>query len=847
MRGFTGSLPPGGTAVCPPDSANKAHRWWAVLLRALGMAVPLLALLVCFGGAVPAWAQANQAPPPAADARLSDSINLPFTVMTCQGPGCGPGRAPVQLELALPARIAALPSGWNLLVDNTRFHTIIVAVRHHGGTWRERLDAGMLGRNWAFGNNLRFVVPVAGRDVTGISIGFEGLDSPHLLRRVKAMSTPAHEQFERKWLVLVALVMGMLFCAFSYNGFLLTWLNSDFQRWYVLWLLAAAAYLLVWTGTANIWLPVLAGPYAARVNFVLVALLIVSSTQFFYALVEPGLMPERLVRWGRMLAMFSGVTGLMAAADTAFPPVVMDRLFNVGLALASLLALISMWVALQRGSRTVRFYLAGWAPALLVFAARLARNFGILPQSDLIDMASFAAIGWESLLLSLAIADRFRSIRQQHDEITAERTALARAAATDALTGLANRNAFQARLDQPMRGRDGADLILFDVDFLKQINDQAGHDAGDALIAAVARRLRGVAGEAAMIARIGGDEFVVLLEGPERTRCDSLLALVDAAGSQPVEHDGQVLQVSFSAGHAALTAEQSLRQGYKQADLALYRAKASGRGCWRRFTPDMADADDARTRFLAEAQTALDENSLRLAFQPMVLIDGRRPLAMRAQLQWQHPRLGRLGLEDALDAFGEVRLAGRFQAWQLDQALGWLARQRDAGQAPPAVALELLLPQALVPGLPAQLQAALGQHGLPASALWLLVPADTLTAAATPVLAALHNAGLMLVLSGFGVGQASMTALRDVPAGWILLDPALTAGLADDAEQQQWVSAVVALAHRMGRRVMAPGVARETDARALRAMAVDAATGPLFADAGPKLVAVPPEAQGRAG
>lgn len=846
MRGFTGSLPPERTADRPPDSATKTRSWRALLLRALGIAVLLLALMVCFGRRPPAWAQPSLIPPPAAEAQLADSINLPFTVLTCQGPGCAPGRTPVQLDLALPAGIAALPSGWNLLVDNTRFRAIIVEVRHKGGMWRQRLDAGTLGQNWAFGNNLRFVVPVPGRDVTNISIGFEGLDSPNLLRRVKAMSAAAHERFERTWLVMVALVMGMLFCAFSYNGFLLTWLNTGFQRWYVLWLLAAAAYLLVWTGTANVALPWLAGPYAARVNFVLVSLLIVSSTQFFYELVEPGLMPARLVRWGRRVAWLSGVAGLLAAADTLFPPVVMDRLFNIGLALASLLALISMGVALQRGSRTVRFYLAGWAPALLVFAARLARNFGLLPQSDLIDMASFAAIGWESLLLSLAIADRFRSIRQQHDEITAERAALARVAATDALTGLANRNAFQARLDQPMRGRDGADLILFDVDFLKQINDQAGHDAGDMLIATVARRLRNVAGDAAMIARIGGDEFVVLLEGPARARCDALLALVDAAADQPVEYDGQVLAVSFSAGHAALKTEQSLRQGYKQADLALYRAKASGRGCWRRFTPDMADADDARTRFLAEAQAALDGNSLRLAFQPMVMIDDRRPLAMRAQLQWQHPRLGRLGLEDALDAFGEARLASRFQAWQLDQALGWLARQRDAGQSPPAVAVELL-PQALAPGLPAQLQAALDQHGLPAGALWLLVPADTLSAAAAPVLTALHNAGLMLVLSGFGVGQASMTALRDVPAGWILLDPALTAGLADDAEQQQWVSAVVALAHRMGRLVMAPGVARDNDARALRAVAVDAATGPLFADTGPKLVAVSPKAQGRAG
>jgi diguanylate cyclase (GGDEF)-like protein len=470
----------------------------------------------------------------------------------------------------------------------------------------------------------------------------------------------------------------------------------------------------------------------------------------------------------------------------------------------------------------------------------------MVPQSDMIDMASFASIGWESLLLSLAIADRFRAIRRQHDAGAAERAALARVAATDALTGLANRNAFQARLDQRSVGRDGADLILFDVDFLKQVNDQGGHDAGDALIAAVAVRLRSAAGENALIARIGGDEFVVLLEGAERIRCETLLALVTNAAAQPVDYDGQLLRVSISAGHAALTSDQSLREGYKQADLALYRAKASGRGCWRRFTTDMADADEARTRFLAEAQAGLDDNSFRLNFQPIVLIDGRRPLAMRAQLQWQHPRLGRLGLDDARDAFADPRLASRYQAWQLDQALRWLARLRTTGQPMPAVAVEVL-PQALSSGLVGQVTEALEQHGLPANALWLLVSTDALTPASGPVLSALHNAGVQLVLSGFGVGQTSMTALRDVPAGWILLDSALSVGLADDAEQQQWVSAVVALAHRMGRKVIAPGVARDVEARALRGLAVDAGTGPLFADAGPRLVAVAADDQGRAG
>jgi hypothetical protein len=214
----------------------------------------------------------------------AENVQLAYRqVPTCQGnscitpiaPGSGKDMPSKWTWFAVdPARLQRMPVGWNLVIDNVRFTAIEIRVVHEGGVAVIRRGQFQLSRNWTMGNNLRFQIPVAGPDVTAIQIGYRNMDGPGLLRTIKAMDAAGHESHVLRWTVQVALVLGMLFSAFVYNMFLLTWLRTGFQRWYVVWLAGSLGYLLVWSGAILNIFPFLAGPAAVRTFYLLLGLMV---------------------------------------------------------------------------------------------------------------------------------------------------------------------------------------------------------------------------------------------------------------------------------------------------------------------------------------------------------------------------------------------------------------------------------------------------------------------------------------------------------------------------------------------------------------------------------------------
>lgn len=480
--------------------------------------------------------------------------------------------------------LAGLPAGWTLLLDRNRFASVRVDVEDDRGvTPIERRDDA-LADSWSLGNYVALAVPVPGDRVRGVRVGYAGIDTPDLVRSVRALSPGGLVRHEARWTALVAAVAGVIACAFAYNLFLLAWLRTAFQRWYLLWLASALAYALVWSGAVNAVMPGLAGAAGVRASYLLIGLIVASGAYFFAALLEPGRLSPRAagaIRWSAAAVLAGAV---VAAADAIVPAWLGDRLLNVAFVACTAATVVGIVQAIRRGSRAVWFFLAGWTPALVVFALRVARNFGLGRQSEAVDVASLAIFAFEAITVSLAIADRSRALARDRDRAAAEREAMRRLATTDPLTGLSNRGAFDARLAEVTRGAAGADLVLLDLDRLKLTNDTAGHDAGDALLVGAARRLAGAAGLVgigALVARIGGDEFAVLLSGDGRALLPALLAAVGRSADAPVVHQGQVLSLSFSAGHAAWApGAGDAAWLYKRADLALYRDKAGARARW---------------------------------------------------------------------------------------------------------------------------------------------------------------------------------------------------------------------------------------------------------------------------
>lgn len=765
--------------------------------------------------------------PPAAAA----THRLPFHTMNCQVETC-PATPPGRWTwFAVDMTNAGdLEPDWQLLVDNTRFSSIDVRVQHTGGTLLFQRDQFNLDENWSLGNNLRFAVPIAGKSITAVRVGFKDIDAPSMVRTVKAMDKIDHALFVQDWTVLIAIVMGVLFAAFTYNVFLLSWLHIPFQRWYVVWVAAALTYLLIWSGKILQFFPFLAGPASARTSFLLVGLLVVSGASFFFTLIEKGKLPQRLIDIGQVAGILVAVTSVVASFDTVFAAAYTDRMFNLAMIIVTGLLAVGSVYAVVRRSRAVWFYLIGWLPALALLVARILRNFGFLPQDDGVDQADFAAIAWEALLLSLAIADRFRQLRLEADATDKERRVLLKAATTDPLTGLGNRALFQSLLERTAGRSSGVDIVAVDIDFLKQTNDMAGHDAGDALIIAVSERLAAAAGPHATIARIGGDEFVIVLEGEARARLPALRQMIALSAGVPLRHAGYDLTISICAGHASDDGSSSLQAVHKLADMALYRAKAAGRGCWRSFDANMADEAVARSRMVSEARSGLPAGQFLLHYQPIANANGQL-VAYEALLRWQHPELGLLLPDQFGEVMREASLALLLNQWALEQAITQaVALRREHPNV--AVAVNCITSQLQGPSAAIAILDELARQGLPATALIIeiteAVATGGLGSALFECLECLRDSGVRVALDDFGTGNASLISLRDVPSDLIKMDASFISSLTASTGSQQVVRAIIDLAHSLGKRVVAQGVDGEPQRRVPVEMGCDCGQGEVF-------------------
>jgi len=774
----------------------------------------------------------------AATAR-AQQLRLPFAVANCADGGCPDAASPREaagrwtwIDVS-PAKVARLPAGWTLLIDNTRFSAMEVRVGHSGTSTVIRRGQFGLGRNWSLGNNLAFVIPIAGAEVTSVRLGFRDMDSPQLMRRVSAMASRDHDQFLLRWTVLIALVTGVLIAAFIYNMFLLTWLRTAFQNWYVVWLASALAYLLVWSGAILYLFPFLAGPASVRTSYVLIGLLVLSGAAFFFALIERDMLPQRMVDYGQIAGVVVALTSVIAAFDMLFPAWLADRLFNVAIIVVTTTLIAGSALAALRGSRTVWVYLVGWAPALAMLSLRLLRNFMLLPQDDAVDIAGFGALAWQSLILSLAIADRFRQLRLDADSAEIERQTLRRVATTDPLTGLGNRAQFQSLLDQAVVRRGGIDVIAVDIDYLKQTNDMAGHDAGDALIVAVAERLAAAAGPLATIARVGGDEFVIVLEGPARARLQAVRQMIALSAGVALRHAGHDLIISICAGHAgAEDANTSLGRIHKQADLALYRAKAAGRGCWRSYDASMADEASARSRLMADARIGISTGQFCLHYQPLQHLDGTLT-GYEALLRWQHPVHGVLTPQDFPEVLRESALQSSLQHLMLADAL---MKASDLRKVRPDLKMAVKLASGQLQGTAAAVSILdeLSRHRVPPAGLIVEVTETVVISGMggtlIECLECLRDAGVNVALDDFGTGHASLLQLRDVPANIVKIDRSFVAKLPDSTSSQHIVKSIIDLAHSLGKLVVAEGVDTRAQCNLLAQMGCDQAQGPLFGD-----------------
>jgi diguanylate cyclase (GGDEF)-like protein/PAS domain S-box-containing protein len=470
----------------------------------------------------------------------------------------------------------------------------------------------------------------------------------------------------------------------------------------------------------------------------------------------------------------------------------------------------------------------GGAPWRGEVAAR--RHDGVHVPLEMI----LAPLGGGRLALAL------RDISEQHRTEEELRALVYR----DPLTGLPNRRLFEDRLAialaQAHRYRHRLAVIFLDLDRFKQVNDTLGHAAGDSLLKAVSDRLTESVREGDTVARLAGDEFTLLLPGIHYTEDLAAISqkLVETL-RRPFPIDGHPVRVTASGGISLYPEDGEDAEGLlKNADTAMYRAKERGRDNFQLFSPAMAEKALERRALEESLRRALDREEMTLHYQPCIELATGRVVGMEALLRWQRPELGMLEPKDfiALADFTGVMLS--VGPWVLEtgcrQARAWQRR----GSRSLRVMINLSAHELQQPELVVHVEKALAASGLDPDALHLEIPEGYAMRdldRAVETLRALRSVGVHLSIDGFGAGFSSLAHLRRLPVDALKIDLSFVRGATTDPDDASIVTAVIAVAHSLGLRVIALGVETDAQVALLRSLGCDEVQGYLWSPP------VPPE------
>jgi diguanylate cyclase (GGDEF)-like protein len=387
----------------------------------------------------------------------------------------------------------------------------------------------------------------------------------------------------------------------------------------------------------------------------------------------------------------------------------------------------------------------------------------------------------------------------------------------DALTGLPNQVLFADRaahaVTRARRNGERLAIGVLDLDRFKTINDSLGHRAGDELLIQVADRLRHAVREPDTVARMGGDEFTLLLSDLAPHGETVVAERVLASFEEPFVVDGHAIRVSPSIGLASFpddgdTPERLLRN----ADAAMYRAKENGRNTWATYASGMTERAYDRLTLEADLHEALDRHELRVGFEPIALADDGAIAGAEAILRWSHPAFGLLEASEFLAIGEEIGVVPALDAWVLRRACLELARADATGTSPAWIAVHLSARTLSQPALLDRVTDALTAAGLSPDRLVVEVPELGPASASNGVLDALRDLrslGVRVALAEFGRASAPLAALAELPVDVLKLDRSfLRPGLAplDDVPA---LRSVVSLAHELGLVVIADGVDSE--------------------------------------
>jgi diguanylate cyclase (GGDEF)-like protein/PAS domain S-box-containing protein len=407
----------------------------------------------------------------------------------------------------------------------------------------------------------------------------------------------------------------------------------------------------------------------------------------------------------------------------------------------------------------------------------------------------------------------------------------------DMLTGLPNRTLLAQKMrtaiDESNASGKAAALLLLDLDRFKVINDTRGHQTGDVLLRQVAERLISALDSNGFAARIGGDEFAIVLQNLDDNSsaadiCTKLLAKI----GEPYTIGGVEQTIGASIGVARIPEDgTSPDELLRLADLAMYEAKASGRNCFCFFSPQMNHIAQMNAGIETDLRDALNSDQLFLEYQPIVDTASGNYAGLEALLRWNHPVRGRLSPADFIKVANDSGLIGRIGTWVVEAVCKQIALFADEGIELPHVAVNVSPKQFQYSAMCSEMLDLVAKYAIPRGKLAIEITEELLIDNSQKVheqLAMLRAGGIQISIDDFGTGYSSLQYLRDLPATRLKIDQTFISRIETSATDRAIISTIAHLAHALNMRVVAEGVETEAQFTLLRASGCDEVQGYLM-------------------
>ena len=414
----------------------------------------------------------------------------------------------------------------------------------------------------------------------------------------------------------------------------------------------------------------------------------------------------------------------------------------------------------------------------------------------------------------------------------------------DSLTGLPNRAFLNSRLEEEMRkarlGTAAGAVFYIDLDDLKTVNDSFGHSCGDGVIKAAARQIADTVGPEAFVARVGGDEFIVILFGEDRLKTIAQIAnRLVRASQREYEVGGRSIHMSASVGVTLYPGDgNEAEEILKNADSAMYAAKAAGRNCWRFFEPEMLKDAYFKWSLTQSLRHALERNELALHFQPQIKLNDNTVIGFEALLRWNSPEHGMVSPARFIPLAENSGLIVPIGNWVIEEACRFARKLTEMGRDSLHVAVNISPRQLAMEDFVETVRLTLEGTGTQPKQLEVEITENVLIDSledSIKKLGQLKAMGVRLALDDFGTGFSSLTYLRNLPVETLKIDKSFIDKILEDRVQKDFVRSIIDMAHTIGLQVTAEGVESEVQLENLLQFGCDSVQGYIFSKP------VPPE------